>query len=143
MKNILIVLVVLVVLGGGYVLMTSKNKLSVENAVPVSGETGVMEKVVTTDAAAAKEFAVDGFEFGYNLKTITVKKGDTVKITLTSSGKMPHDWVVDEFNARTKRIKAGESDVVTFVADKMGTFEYYCSVGQHRANGMVGKLIVE
>jgi plastocyanin len=29
------------------------------------------------------------------------------------------------------------------VADKKGTFEYYCSVGQHRALGMKGKLVVE
>ena len=32
---------------------------------------------------------------------------------------------------------------VEFTVDKTGTFEYYCSVGQHRANGMVGNLIVE
>jgi len=32
---------------------------------------------------------------------------------------------------------------VTFVADKAGEYEFYCSVGQHRANGMVGKLIVK
>lgn len=32
---------------------------------------------------------------------------------------------------------------VTFVADTLGTFEYYCSVGNHRAQGMVGNLVVE
>jgi len=32
---------------------------------------------------------------------------------------------------------------VEFTADTPGEFEYYCSVGQHRANGQVGKLIVE
>lgn len=32
---------------------------------------------------------------------------------------------------------------VTFVADETGTFEYYCSVGNHRGQGMIGKLIVE
>ena len=56
-----------------------------------------------------------------------------------------HDWVIDEFSARAKQIQAGETDTVEFVANKKGTFEYYCSVGNgfHRQQGMVGKLIVE
>ena len=104
----------------------------------MTGASGAM-----MEKGAAKEFTVDGFEMGFSMKTITVKKGDTVKITLTNSGKMMHDWVVDEFNAKTKRIKNGETDTTTFVADKAGTYEYYCSVGQHRANGMKGSLIVQ
>ena len=32
---------------------------------------------------------------------------------------------------------------VTFIADQEGSFEYYCSVGNHREEGMVGTLIVE
>jgi plastocyanin len=89
-----------------------------------------------------KEFTLDGFNFGYDIKEIRVKKGDTVTINLTVSEGF-HDWVVEEFNAATTQIREGGVASVTFVADKTGTFEYYCSVGQHRANGMVGKLIVE
>jgi plastocyanin len=29
------------------------------------------------------------------------------------------------------------------VADKNGSYEYYCSVGNHRASGMVGVITVE
>ncbi len=54
-----------------------------------------------------------------------------------------HDWVVDEFDAKIAQVAAGKTTSVEFVADKTGTFEYYCSVGKHRQNGMVGKLIVE
>jgi uncharacterized cupredoxin-like copper-binding protein len=32
---------------------------------------------------------------------------------------------------------------VQFVADKTGTFEFYCSVGNHRQMGMVGTLVVQ
>ncbi len=56
---------------------------------------------------------------------------------------MTHDWNVDEFEARTKQIKNGETDSITFVAGKAGSYEFYCSVGQHRANGMVGTLVVQ
>lgn len=151
MKNILIVLIVLVVLGGGYFVMTAI-KLPAENIVPVISPPGVKETVVTTELTgkpeaiivkgSVKEFTVEGRPFEFSLKEMRVNKGDTVTVTFVNQEGM-HDWVVDEFNARTKQIKTGETDTVTFVADQTGMFEYYCSVGQHRANGMVGKLIVE
>lgn len=89
-----------------------------------------------------KKFDVNGQPFSFDPKEIKVKKGDMVVITFHNKAGM-HDWVIDEFNTRTKQIKAGESETVSFVADKTGTFEYYCSVGNHRAMGMKGNLIVE
>jgi len=71
-----------------------------------------------------------------------VKEGDEVSITFRSVDGF-HDWVVDEFDAATEKVETDGETTVTFIADKTGTFEYYCSVGQHRANGMVGTLIVE
>ena len=147
-KLLLVFVLVVVVLGGGYfvmkwnapVLQPAEMMEATTTPEPVaSGATGA-----DTSMGAVKEFTLDSFEFGYDQKTVTVKKGDTVKITLTNSGKMMHDWVVDEFTgAKMKRVTNGQTGTVTFVADKAGTFEYYCSVGQHRANGMVGKLVVE
>jgi nitrite reductase (NO-forming) len=64
-----------------------------------------------------------------------------VKIVLVNKGGI-HDLVIDGFNVRTPQIGDGKSAEVTFVVDKTGTFEYYCSVGNHRQMGMVGKLIV-
>lgn len=100
---------------------------------------------ITTETNAVvpsvKEFTVEGSSFAFAPKTMVVNKGDTVKITFTNKVGF-HDFVIDEFNARTKQIKAGESEVITFVADRVGTFEYYCSVGTHRAQGMVGTLTV-
>lgn len=92
--------------------------------------------------ANAKVFEISGKPFEFSVKEIRVKKGDTVKINFTSTQGM-HDWVLDEFNAKTKVIQAGQSDSVEFTADKAGIFEYYCSVPTHRQQGMVGKLIVE
>jgi plastocyanin len=74
--------------------------------------------------------------------TITVNKGDKVKITFKNSGGM-HDWKIDELSIATKKIKTGEEEVLEFTADKVGTFEYYCSVGDHRAKGMKGTLVVK
>ena len=86
----------------------------------------------------------ENFKFlmdGKDNPDLKVKVGDTVKIIFTSTDGF-HDWVVTEY-AATQKVKAGETATVEFVADKAGTFEYFCSVGSHRAKGMKGKLIVE
>lgn len=95
----------------------------------------------TSTNASVKSFTVEGKNFSFSPSTLTVKKGDKVKITFKNSGGM-HDWVLDEFNAKTKQISSGASETIEFVASKAGTFEYYCSVGNHRAMGMKGTLTV-
>tara|TARA_Y100000310_G_C20568274_1_gene756664 strand:- start:680 stop:1201 length:522 start_codon:yes stop_codon:yes gene_type:complete len=89
-----------------------------------------------------KEFRLSGKNYEFSLDEIKVNQGDTVKIVFRSESGS-HDWVVDEFDAATERVQADEESSVEFVADKAGTFEFYCSVGDHRTRGMVGKLIVE
>ena len=91
--------------------------------------------------AQSKEFTIDAFSFGFSEFELQVNVGDTVTINLTNSDGY-HDWVLDEFGASTKQIQSGETTTVTFVATKKGSFEYYCSVGEHRAYGMVGTLVV-
>ena len=83
---------------------------------------------------------IDGFNFWYSQSEITVNKGDVVQINLSVSEGF-HDWVLDEFNATSEAIRSWVTSV-TFVADTAGTFEYYCSIWNHRAQWMVGNLIV-
>ncbi len=92
--------------------------------------------------AAVKEFTVQGSSFSFAPSTMRVNKGDLVRVTFKNQGGT-HDWVIDEFNTRTNVLKSGESQTVEFVADKTGSFEYYCSVGTHRQMGMKGTLTVE
>lgn len=117
--------------------METEEEMSEDDSADIEIDTGI-----DVAAGEVKEFTVDGFNFGYSMSEIRVKQGDTVTINLTSSDGF-HDWVVDEFDAATDKIREGETTSVTFVADQAGSFEYYCSVGSHRANGMVGTLIVE
>ncbi len=84
---------------------------------------------------------VTGRNFSFSTTSITVSEGDTVTINFQSEEGF-HDRVVDEFDAKTDKVNPWTPTRVTFVADKAGSYEYYCSVGQHRANGMVGTLIV-
>ena len=94
------------------------------------------------DMHAVKEFNVTGSNFKFSPNEIRVKRGDTVRILFKSEG-WNHDWRVDEFHAATKIVPAGGTDTIEFIADKAGTFEFYCSVGTHRQMGMKGNLIVE
>jgi nitrite reductase (NO-forming) len=95
----------------------------------------------------SKTFELTGYNFGYSMNGVDnpelrVKEGDKVRIEFTSTDGF-HDWVVDEFGAATEKVNTDGSTYVEFVADRKGTFEYYCSVGQHRAFGMKGVFIVE
>ncbi len=102
----------------------------------------MMESGQSMMTGEVKTFTVSGSKFAFSPKEIKVKKGDKVKIIFKNSGGF-HDFVLDEFSVKTAQIKDGESAEVSFTADKTGTFEFYCSVGSHRAMGMKGNLIVE
>ena len=115
-----------------------QNASKPENTSPVQD---VMDDV-DIPPAETKVFAVTGQNFSFSSKEIRVQKGDRVRINFSTPGGN-HSWVIDEFNAKTERLAAGGSESVEFIADKTGTFEYYCSVGAHRSMGMTGNLIVE
>ena len=92
---------------------------------------------------AAMTFDVNAGMFYFVPNVMHVKKGDTVTINLKDDGGF-HDFTLDEFKVKIGPVKdVGEMKTATFTADKVGTFEYYCSVGKHREMGQKGTLIVE
>jgi len=95
-----------------------------------------------TEVSNVKTFVVVGKPFSFTPNQIIVDKGDTVKIVFQNASGT-HDWRIDQFNAQTNIINGGKEETIEFVADKVGTFEYYCSVGTHRQLGMKGNLIVQ
>lgn len=133
----LIIVVGIVVLGGLGWYWYSTRSNSAQRPQNTVQTNDVAPKVVV------KEFSITAKNFEFSEKEIRVKQGDKIKINLTST-EGTHDWVVDEFTgAKTSIINNGGSSSVEFVADKIGTFEYYCSIGTHRQMGMVGRLVVE
>lgn len=86
---------------------------------------------------------VIGDNFSFSPNEIKMKKGEQIKIIFTNAGSYPHNWEVDEFDAKTETVGTGQASEVIFTADKTGTFEYYCIVDGHREKGMKGNLIVE
>ncbi len=98
--------------------------------------------VKNTPVAPVKEFTIVGKNFSFSPSMITVRKGDKVKITFENSAGF-HNFVIDEYGVSTKEVKSPNTETVEFTASKAGSFEYYCSVGTHRAMGMKGTLKVE
>lgn len=90
----------------------------------------------------ATEIVVTGSSYKFTPATFTVKKGQKTRILFKNSGGM-HDFVVDELGIRMAVIQSGQEDFVEFTPDKTGAFEFYCSVGNHRAMGMKGTITVQ
>lgn len=158
-KAIVIILVVLVLLGvGGYMLMNRGVQPEQSETAENSPEKMMEQNQMTEDKSATdssgsamtgtsmddavKEFTVTGSSFKFEPNKIEVNKGDKVKITFKNAGGF-HDFMIDEFKVAAKQIGSGASETVEFTADKAGTFEFYCSVGNHRAQGMKGTLVVK
>jgi len=117
------------------------------SAVDKDDKSITVEETNSVDVVA-KEFSMDSFvemvdgkpRPQFSEKTITVKKGDLVRIKVNvTSGS--HNFNIDEFDVHAKTPTASET-TVEFVAAEAGEFVYYCSMPGHRANGHWGTLIV-
>ena len=152
-KNLMLLALAVLVLGGYLFYITTKNQPApvtntvVQNVVEEPESTPEADPSVDEPTTIGEDedmqfFEVTGGMFYFDPNEIRVKAGDTVKIVFTSAEGM-HDWRLDEFAAQTEITNVGETTEVTFVADTAGSYEFYCNVGNHRAMGMVGTLIVE
>lgn len=104
---------------------------------PASQSTGTNQAV-----SASQPISVEGGGFYFKPNQIKVKKGQKVTIVFNSVGGS-HDFVIDELDVKAPLTAAGKSSTVEFTPETSGSFEFYCSVGNHRAQGMQGTLIVE
>ncbi|OGH64138.1 MAG: hypothetical protein A2821_02530 [Candidatus Magasanikbacteria bacterium RIFCSPHIGHO2_01_FULL_41_23] len=115
-------------------------KITVEVKPELKTETKTEVKVDLK--SAVKSFTLTAKNWEFSPSTISVKKGDTVKLTITSTD-VEHGFALPEFNVN-KKFKAGETVNVEFVADKSGSFPFTCSVfcgSGHKS--MKGTLVVE
>lgn len=110
----------------------------------VEGNVTFKDTLDQKHSSDGNEVVIDltGKNFEFSQDTIEVYLWDTVTINFESTSGF-HDWGVDEFDAWTKQVSPWETTSVTFVADKVGSFEFYCSVWNHRDQGMLGWLIVK
>ncbi|PIS10502.1 MAG: cytochrome C oxidase subunit II, partial [Bdellovibrio sp. CG10_big_fil_rev_8_21_14_0_10_47_8] len=72
---------------------------------------------------------------------IKAKVGDEILLNISNID-IVHAFDIDELGIH-EILPAGNVAVVKFVAEKAGTFEFYCQVPGHIEAGMKGILIVE
>lgn len=150
MKNTYIIIGVIVLIIAG-VFIFGMNKQVEAPETPETNEININMPILpdensnvapVPETEVVKEFTVSGKNFSFTPSLITVQKGDKVKIVFENTAGF-HDFKIDEYGVATKQTNAPTTEILEFTADKAGSFEYYCSVGTHKAMGMKGILKVE
>ncbi|MEA2330286.1 MAG: hypothetical protein QOH58_424 [Thermoleophilaceae bacterium] len=74
----------------------------------------------------------------------SIDKAGKVTFAVTNSGKIPHALEVEGPNgeAKTGTIDPGKAEDLEVDLGKAGTYEWYCPIGNHRAQGMKGEIKV-
>lgn len=120
---------------------------------PMTGsETMTADQTVTIDAKNVK----------FVPNAITVPAGKTIKLVLVNSDKgTPHDLTSDDLVLASAsggghggtmpsgdamklvvHTNEGETSSATFMADKPGTYNIYCTIPGHKDAGMIGTITV-
>jgi len=130
-KKIIAIVVVLVLLVAGFFAFQKTNTTG-----------GVVNSPVKEFTINSYTEIIDGKYYPqFSPKEIVVNKGDLVRIKITNT-KGTHDFKIDEFGVYTET-PLNEEKIVEFVADKSGSFEYYCTKQGHRQAGHWGTLKVQ
>ena len=105
-------------------------------------ESGQDDAGTASDASETKEFNIVARQWNFNPDTITVNEGDIVVLNIESID-VTHGFAISAFGIN-ERLSPGNTVRIEFVADRKGSFSFFCSVqcgsGHTR---MRGTLIVE
>lgn len=111
-----------------------------------------VERKLTTQPAAGPvteprrivvSVGVDG-ALTYNTPVLHVRQGEKVEITLENMDRaQAHSLVFPDQSAKTRQVMPDERETITFVADKVGEYRYYCDLPGHKDAGEVGRLSVQ
>ena len=92
--------------------------------------------------SSGREFTIDGNHYSFLPSTIEVNRNDLVKITFTAKD-IAHSFTIDDYRI-AKRAGAGQTVTFEFLADRPGTFTYYCNLSQDDGcKNMKGRLVVK
>ena len=113
-------------------------KILGEDGSPITGQTTLP---VVPNPGETKEFILVATDFVFTPEVIEVNKGDTVILHITSTD-VAHGISIPEFNVN-QDLPLGRENIVQFIADKKGTFNFFCNVycgSDHKE--MMGTLVV-
>ncbi len=124
---------------GGNVTADSQSS---QPASQLTNANGAQEPAVQPPASPElKEFNLTARQWQFEPSTITVKKGDHVKLHVTSID-TTHGFSIMEFNVNSQ-LTTGQTTTVEFTPDRTGSFNFFCSVFCGSGHGgMKGTLVV-
>jgi len=95
-----------------------------------------------TRGGETREFRMTAKKYEFNPSTVTVRKGERVKLVVTALDK-DHGLKIEAFGIE-QVLKKGQTTTIEFTADKSGEFPFVCSKFCGFGHGkMKGKLLVE
>ncbi len=98
----------------------------------------------TTGGGETVQVASDpGGELAFQQDSLTAPAG-SVTFAFTNDADVPHDFKLEKDGEDVDGTDVITKDKAELMVDlEPGTYTYYCSVGQHRDQGMEGELTVE
>lgn len=147
MRNIvLIALIAVVLIGGGFLFYKQLAKKTQESAVPASTTQELVPIRADQVSGYSKEKTyhqtvdIDSRSFFFHPDAFRVKRGEKVTINVHATG--DHTFVIDALKIN-KKTPDGATTKIEFTPQNEGAFRYYCNEPGHQEGGQVGTLIVD
>lgn len=98
-------------------------------------------------ALADQNLRIEMSEFKFTPNSATLRPGETANFTLPNVGRFPHNLTIQAPDGTTTTVVSanvapGATGTGSYKFAQAGTYQFWCPVGQHRANGMVGTFAV-
>lgn len=149
--GILLIIAVLAAIAIGIVILSGNddnletnqsNVTSQSEPTPATPDNSAQMQDMMENSDQTVDIVMSNFDFSE--ETINASPGDVITVNLSIDGGS-HDFVIDELGVQSEVIGGSDTDTVTFTVpdDAAGqTYTFYCSIGNHRAQGMEGQLVI-
>ena len=133
----------------GAVLVTSGCMDAIDSQQDMPDDSGPAENISgeeSSQASVDRTVSISGGPgISYNASEVNVEAGETVRFVYTHEGGR-HDLVLEENGQRVAGTEVltseGATDSFTYTFEEGGSYQFYCSVGTHRAQGMEGDVVL-
>ena len=97
-----------------------------------------------SSAAVGQTIKISEKEFSLNPNSVSVAKTGTYEFQVTNNGTIPHALVIEGngVEEKTGSIAPGSSATLRVTLSKTGSYDMYCPIDGHRAQGMKGSVAV-
>ena len=141
-----LVIVALLVIVGAYFYLAGPGYGAPEEA-PQPATPQAQEAAETPKAEGeVMEIKIRLYEWGIEPNEIRIPPGTTVRFVIVNEGRYTHAFDVERgdigFKASSQTLAPGQETTLEVTFEEPGTYEIYCPIGNHRAFGMEGVIIV-